>query len=131
MTQNYNNHDMRAIMMKVSSAFIALRDGSNSTADFNTLASILNIGSIRAETVGRDAVQVFDEAKTALMEADAIYESLRCYIFTPGQLVSLAKAVQGYSELLKMSTPAQMEEAGNESERRKAAGGVMKHPTKH
>lgn len=131
MTTDYTSDDMRAIMIKVASAFMALRDGSNSIADFNLLASAINIGAIRAESLGPAEQEVFSNAKVAMMEVDSIYETMRLFSFSQAQLVDVAKAVQGYSDLLKTSTPAQMEAAGNESERRKAAGYLLKHPTKH
>lgn len=131
MTTNYTSDDMKAIMTKVASAFIALRDGSNRVADFNLLANAMNIGAIRAEAVGPAAVEVFSKAKETMMEVDSIFETMRFYSFSQAQLIDVAKAVQGYSELLKTSTPAQMEAAGNESERRKAAGFLLKHPTRH
>lgn len=131
MTTDYTSDDMKVIMTKVASAFIGLRDGSNSIADFNLLASAINIGAIRAESMTAAEVEVFSNAKVAMMEVDAIYETMRFYSFSQAQLVDVAKAVQGYSDLLKTSTPAQMEAAGDESERRKAAGFLLKHPTKH
>lgn len=131
MTTDYTSDDMRAIMMKVASAFMALRDGSNKPADFNTLATAMNIGVVRAEALCQQDVEVFQAAQRALVDADTIYGSLRAYIFTPAALVDLAKGVQGYSELLKMSTPAQMEKAGNEVERRLAVGQVAKSGNTH
>lgn len=131
MTTNYTSDDMRAIMMKVANAFIALRDGSNQVADFNILATAMNIGVVRAEAMCQEDVEVFQSAQRALIEADAIYGSLRAYIFTPAALVDMAKGVQAYSELLKMSTPAQMEKAGNEVERRLAVGHLATNGAVH
>jgi hypothetical protein len=120
--QNYNSGDMRAIMVKVADAFIGLRDGSNNVGQYNRLAAAMNIGIVRSESIGEGAVEVFRAAQRALLDADAIYEALHCYTFTPAGLVDLAKGVQGYSELPKMSTPAQMEQARAECARRLAAG---------
>jgi hypothetical protein len=129
MTTTYNANDMRAIMTKVANAFIALRDGSNLVSDFNLLSSAMNIGVVRAEKVSQQAVEVFQTAQRALVDADALYGSFRFYSFTQGALIDLAKGVQGYSELLQMSTPEQMEAAGTECERRLAGGHVVKHGT--
>lgn len=109
--QNYTQGDVRSIMRTVVEAFIGLRDGSNSIAHYNRLAAAMNIGIVRSEAIGEGAVEVFRGAQRALLDADAIYGALRCYTFTPGALVDLAKGVQGYFELLEMSTPAQMEAA--------------------
>jgi len=106
----------------VASAFIALRDGSNRVADFNTLVAAMNIGIIRAESIGPAAVEVFRAAQQALLRADQIYESLRIYTFTPADLIDVAKGVQGYSEVLDGSTEAQMKAAAEEGDRRLARG---------
>lgn len=131
MTTAYNTHDKRSIMTKVANAFISLRDGSNRIADFNLLVSAMNIGMIRAETIGDQAVKVFREAQQALVAADEVYGSLRCYIFTPDALIAIAKGVQAYSELLNETTPEQMEKAGNEVERRLATGIIARSGNTH
>jgi len=120
--KSYTTGDIRSIMVPVAEAFIGLRDGSNQVAQYNRLAAAMNIGIVRSESIGEGAVEVFRAAQQALLDADAIYEALRCYTFTPGALVALAKGVQGYSELLAMSTPAQMEQARAECARRLGAG---------
>lgn len=119
---SYTSGDIRSIMVPVAEAFIGLRDGSNQVAQYNRLAAAMNIGIVRSELISEGAVEVFRAAQQALLDADAIYEALRCYTFTPAGLVDLAKGIQGYSELLSMSTPAQMEQARAECARRLEAG---------
>lgn len=131
MPDNYDQNDIRSIMEKVAMAFIALRDGSNSPKDFNTLAMAMNMGAIRAESIGQAEFDVFDHAKQALLDADSTYDTMKIYTFTQGALVDLAKGVQGYSELLATSTQEQMEACGKESQRRLAAGQVAKHGSVH
>jgi len=126
MTTNYNANDKTAIMTNVASAFIGLRDGSNSIADFNTMAGAMNIAAIRAESMGQETFNVFDQAKLALMDADAMYDSLKCYIFTPGGLIDLAKGVTGCADMMENSTPEQMQAAFEESQRRLARGQIAK-----
>jgi hypothetical protein len=122
MTKKYTAAEQRNIMLMVAGAFTQLRGGSNSVGDYNTLAGALNIGMVRAEQIGQEAVEVFRAALKALLRADQTYESLKVYVFTQADLVDLAKAVQGYSEILKTSTEQQMNSAIAEAERRLAVG---------
>lgn len=124
--QGYDMNDIRSIMQKVGNAFIALRDGGNRPADFNTLAGAMNIGLIRAESFGDGAEQVFRQAQGALLQADQAYSVLHTYTFDGSGLIALAKGVQGYSELLFSSTPEQMQAAMAECEKRLGLGYVAK-----
>lgn len=126
MTKNYNADEKHAIMANVASAFMRLRDGSNNIADFNMLASAMNVAAIRAESMGQATFDVFDRAKRALLDADAMYDSLKSYSFTQGALIDLAKGVTGCADLMENSTPEQMQGAYEESRRRLAAGHIAK-----
>lgn len=121
-TNSYSATQRNSIMTAVAQAFMALRDGSNRIGDFNTLAAAFNIGIVRAESIGEPAVEVFRAGQQALLRADQTYDAMKVYVFTQADLVDLAKGVQGYSELLAMSTEGQMTAAIKEAERRLGVG---------
>lgn len=121
-TNSYSAAQRNSIMTAVAQSFIALRDGSNRIGDFNTLAAAFNIAIVRAESIGEPAVEVFRAAQQALLRADQTYDAMKVYWFSQSDMVDLAKGVQGYSELLAMSTEPQMKAAIAEAERRLQEG---------
>lgn len=120
--KGYSRGDVSLIMAAVAGSFIALRDGSNRVSDFNTLAGAVNIGLVRSEGMDMSVEAIFRNAQQALLRADQIFDSLRVYSFTPADLVDLAKAVQGYGEMLQTSSEKQMKAAIEEADRRLATG---------
>ena len=121
-TKTYSQAQQTNIMAAVAGAFIALRDGSNRVRDFNDLAAAFNIGIVRAEQIGQQAVEVFRAAQQALLRADQTYDALKVYVFTQADLVDLAKGVAAYAEVLQESSEKQITDAIKEAERRLAVG---------
>lgn len=119
---SYTRENQAVIMTKVENAFIALRDGSNRTSDFNTLIGAMNIGMVCAESIGDGAVEVFRKAQRALLEAESPYPTLAKFTFDPVGLIDLARAIEAYSQILSETSPTQMQGALREVERRLAAG---------
>lgn len=118
----YTTHDKNTIMTKVANAFIALRDGSNRTSDFNTLIGAMNIGMVCAESIGDGAVEVFRRAQQALLAAESPFPTVVGYTFNSVALEDLAKAIQAYAQILNETTPEQMKGALGEVERRLQKG---------
>lgn len=128
--KNFTEGELSNIMAKVVDAFMGLKNGSNRVDHFNTLAAVVNIGLVLAESQGQAEVEVFQRAQQALLQADATYDALRSYHLNMAILMDIARGVQGYSELLLKATPEQMKQAGAECDRRLALGCEAK-PVSH
>jgi hypothetical protein len=128
---NYTTTEQNNIMAAVAGAFVSLRDGSNSIADFNALSNAVNIGLVRSEKLDPGTEEVFKLAQRALLRADQHYGAMGLYVFTQLDLVDIAKGVTAYADLLKTSTERQMREAIQEAERRLSAGMHAKLPPLH
>lgn len=109
------------VMNRVRSAFEALKNGTTDCAQFDRLAACINVGMIRAEAIDPLCEQTMAAAIAALGRVDAIFGRHRRYGFSGLDLQAVAEAVNLYEEILRNSTPHQMEAAVNESARRMIA----------
>jgi hypothetical protein len=126
----YDTSTKVAIMSVIVQSFMALRSGSNLVMHYNRLRQMLNIGIVRAEKLGDAEVEVFRRAQQALMEADKTYDAFKVWTFSGVGLIDIAKAIEGYHDILQRSSQDQMEAAGTEAERREAVG-VLTRVTTH
>lgn len=109
------------VVNRVRTAFEALKNGSTDCAQFDRLAACINVGLIRAEQIDPFAVQTMVAAIEAMARCDAIYGKHRRYGFTGPDLNAVADAVSMYEDILRNSTPHQMDAAVHESARRMIA----------
>lgn len=106
------------VINRVRAAFEALKNGTTDCAQFDRLAACINVGMIRAEAIDPLCEQTMSAAIDALGRVDSIYGRHRRYGFHGPDLEAVADAVNLYEEILRNSTPNQMEAAVNESARR-------------
>lgn len=106
------------VVNRVRTAFEALKNGTSDCAHFDRLAACINVGLIRAEAIDPLCEQTMKAATVAMGNADAIYGRHRKYGFYGPDLQAVADAVDLYEEILRNSTPHQMEDAVQESARR-------------
>lgn len=109
------------IMIKVRSAFERMKGGSTDTDDFDLLAGCINVGIVRSEKIDPLAVEYMLAGRTALEEADRIFGDHQRYGFTGQGLMNMGDALDLYEQLLRKSTPRQMQEATDESSKRERA----------
>ena len=109
----------------VRTAWHHLCNGSGTTDDFDRVAMAMNICLVRAESIGPDAVEVATRAQDALVTMQQRY--LRLHRFGPDAdaLAHVPIALQLYDELLRMSSPLQLETALAEAYQRIADGDVL------
>lgn len=110
--------DATLVVNRVRFAFEKLKNGTTDCAQFDRLAACINVGMIRAESIDPFCVQTMAAAIQALGRVDAIYGRHRRYGFHGPDLEVVKDAVHLYEEILRNSTPLQMEAAVNESARR-------------
>ena len=109
------------VMNRVRAAFEALKNGTTDCAQFDRLAACINVGMIRAEAIDPLCEQTMAAAIDALFRVDAIFGRHRRYGFSGPDLQAVTEAVNLYEEILRNSTPLQMEAAAHESARRMIA----------
>lgn len=120
--QPFPEAEITRILIKVHSAFEAVRTGGTDVDQFDRLAAVLNVGMVRSEAIGEVGVEVFKAAQAALMEADALYGRHGRYGFTGPGLEAMKEAIALYEQLLRLSTPLQMTKVQEECMRRLRAG---------
>ncbi len=106
------------VMNRVRSAFEALKNGTSDCAQFDRLAACINVGMIRSEEIDQLCEQTMAAAIEALGRVDAIYGRHRRYGFSGPDLQAVTEAVNLYDQILRNSTPLQMDAAVQESARR-------------
>lgn len=108
------------IVLGVRIAYQRLREGNGDGHDFDKLASALNVALMRAEKIGQPVVDGIASGMGALIEADRGDR----FVFTGPGIIAMNCAVDLYEEILRNSTPRQMQEAVDEGARRMRAGQV-------
>lgn len=129
--QPFPEAEITRILLKVDSAFEHLSTGGTDVEQFDRMAAVLNVGLIRCEEIAgsqdptRSAgVALFLRAQAALMEADEKLGRHGKFGFTGPGLEAMRDAIALYGEILKASTPRQMDQAQQECIRRVRAGHV-------
>lgn len=106
------------VMNRVRVAFEALKNGTTDCAHFDRLAACINVGLIRSEAIDPLCEQTMLAAIQAMGRVDDIFGRHKRYGFHGPDLEAVTDAVNLYEEILRNSTPHQMEAAVNESARR-------------
>lgn len=112
------------VMNQLRMAYQRMREGNGSDDDFDQLAAALNVGLIRGESIGQPVVDGIVKGQQALLAADARNGAHGKYGFSGPQLLDMNAAMDLYEDILRNSTPRQMQEALKEGARRMAAGHV-------
>jgi hypothetical protein len=99
------------IMVKVRTAYELLRNGVASDADFDRVGAALNIGLIRAESIDPLCEQTMQLGIDAMYQCAGLNERHGKYGFTEPGLLAMNDAVNLYEEVLRKSTPLQMQDA--------------------
>lgn len=112
------------IMNNIRAAYQRMREGNGDDEDFDTLAATLNVGLMRAEKIGQPVVDSIDAGLCALVSADRRKELHGRYGFNGEGVIAMNAALDLYQDMLKLSTPGQMDAALQESMRRMRAGEI-------
>lgn len=96
-------------------AYQLLREGHGTADQFDTVACALNVAMVRAEKIGQPVVDAIKAGAFALVECD---RGDGRFTFTGPGILAMNAAVDLYADLLRESTPRQMQEASDEVARR-------------
>lgn len=113
------------IMVQLRTAYQRMREGNGTDEDFDQIAAAMNVGLMRAEKIGQPVVDGINAGLQALTAADRRKGAHGTYGFSGPELLSMNCAMDLYEEILRNSTPRQMQEALDEGARRMRAGHVM------
>lgn len=125
--QPFPQEAITRILIKVHESFDDLKKGGTDCDHFDRMAAMLNVGLVRAESIGKPAEQIFLRAQMALRESDDIYGRHGRFGFTGPGLEAMVDAIALYEQVLTLSTPRQMDDAQKECIRR-IQGGKTKVP---
>ena len=116
------------ISNKIRVAYQLLRDGQGTDEHFDRVAAALNVGMIRAEAIGQPVVAGIVKGMEALMDADRLNGSHGRYGFSGPGILAMNCALDLYDEILRNSTPRQMQLAAEEGARRMRRGEYLRAP---
>jgi hypothetical protein len=114
--------DITKIMVLIHIAYEALKTGAGTDDDYDTVSAMVNVGLVRAESIGEALVDVFKEGGQAMLECERIRRRHGRYGFTGPHLQVMSTALDAYEQVLSMSSRNQMADAGAEADRRLARG---------
>ena len=106
-------------------AYQRMREGNGTDEDFDRLAAALNVSLMRAEKIGQPVVDGINAGLHALMAADRRNGEHGKYGFSGEDILAMNAAVDLYEDLVRKSSPRQMQEALNEAAKRMRRGEVI------
>lgn len=106
------------LMLELHSCFDALKNGSSDPELFNRLASSLNTALVLAEAIGQEVVDAMLLAHDALQHCAALRDRHGRYGFTGQGIQDVREALDLYSQIVRLSTPLQINAAVDDGHRR-------------
>lgn len=120
----FDQAEQTALALPPRVAFEAMRDGKATDGDFDTLAAVVSVAMVRCEEIGREGVELCQEAQGCLMDAKVRHERTGRWGFDYRALQAIPAAIEIHEQLLALSTPRQMMDAMREVVKRMNAGQV-------
>lgn len=96
------------IMNKIRIAYELLKSGQASDADFDRVASALNVGLVRAELIDPLAEQTMQSGINAMYSCHDIHKRHGRYGFTGPDILAVNDALNLYEDIVRLSTPKMM-----------------------
>ena len=124
----YDPGEMVAEHILTREAFNRLRDGQGTENDFDRVSMMLNIGMIRAESIGFDLVEVMKRGQEAFVRMKDRYLRGLSFGFDADGLRDAPEALDAYESVLDASSPLQMLMAIREAYKRITNGDLLGMP---
>ncbi|THJ32377.1 hypothetical protein E8K88_11785 [Lampropedia aestuarii] len=109
--RQYDDHDLTMDHIKIRSCFARLRDGSGTEDDFNRVAVAINLAKVRALQIDEILADHIEVAQDAMMRCKARFDSHGRFGFDGPGLLAVLDAIGANEEIVRNSTPRQMEKA--------------------
>jgi hypothetical protein len=106
--------EVSRIMVLIRLSYEKLKIGSGTGQDYDRVGAAMNVGLIRAESIGQALVDAFLAAGQAMLECSRIHQRHGKFGFTGPHLLTMNAAMDLYEETLAMSSPNQMDAAAQE-----------------
>lgn len=123
--QPFRADELTQLSLPVRVAFDCLRTGEGKEVHFHTLAAAINVALIRSETIDQLCVETCQRAQDALMSILARSKRLGKWGLDAAGLQDIPPAIDLHEQLLKLSTPLQLQKAMNEAIQRMRAGQAL------
>ena len=122
-SQPFSEADATAIVNKVRTAHQLLREGKADPQQFVTVGSAINIATIRAEQIGssEEVQEALWLAGQFLNDCQDRHERTGTFVLPGPGLQAVASGVDLYEQILRASSPRQMQLAAQELWRRVGA----------
>lgn len=106
--------EVQRIMNLIRTAYERLKSGHGTERDFDHVGAAMNIGLIRAESIGQPLVEAFKQAGAAMLECVTRYRTGGRFGFSGLGILAMNAAMDDYESVLAASSPNQMEQAAQE-----------------
>jgi hypothetical protein len=117
--------EVARIMLMIRLAYEKLKIGNATDFEYDRVGAAVNVGLVRAESIGQPLVDAFKAAGEAMLECARRQKASGKYGFSGPNLLSMNAAMDLYEQLLGLSSPNQMHSAQMEAYRRLTAGEVI------
>lgn len=107
----YEEQDVAHDLLRIMAAFERLKDGTADQEDFSRVAVAMNLAKIRAIEIDEGLADELEKAQDAMMRCKARYQKHGRFGFDGEGLQACEYAIAAHEEILKASTPKQMENA--------------------
>ena len=120
--QPFNQEELVRMETPVKLAFERIKAGTAVVEDARTVATAINVALIRSETIDPLCEQTCVVAQEAMVRTIDRYNRAGRWGFDGPALQDIPPAIDLHEQLLKLSTPLQMQQAYQESKDRMAKG---------
>lgn len=107
----YDDGDLIVDHIKIRTCFDRLRDGSGVEEDFNRVAVAINLAKVRALEIDECLADQLEVAQDAMMRCKERYAKHGRFGFDGPGLQSVIEALDANEEIVRNSSPRQMEKA--------------------
>jgi len=122
--QPFTQAELMQLELPIRISFESLRNGTGAESDFHDLAAAINVTLVRCEQINPLAEQAAIDARDALMRSWHRWQTVGLWGFDGPALAQVEAGIYLHEQLIRMSTPEQMMQAGREVRRRGAMGEV-------
>lgn len=99
--------------------------GTADEADWNTMAHVANVVTIRGEKIAKDVLECGRDAQKAVLSIYERFKKIMKWEVNHEELSRLVDAIDLHEQLMRLSLPRLMIEAAEETHRRVADGKVV------
>ena len=111
LTEPFNEHELRELLLPIRESFEALRTGRATERDVSDLSSVINTTVMRTADIHPTALEAANTASRALIRVVERYQRTHRWGLDGPGIAELEVGIDLHEQLCRLSTPRQMREA--------------------